>query len=324
MAGAEADSPPRSTTAVPPPLPPSVEEAYRRKCVQLKNRTNEVEESNDAARLRLSRIKRQVEKLRVERAFLLEQLAKRTSTNVEDSEGSPSPPPTPPAKINNSFSGEAEANTSRKPKEKPLRTKRGHRKADDHNKDGAEGAGADAANEPSEADIAKGAFDLFAKARRADAAEAAANAEDDDKTQPDADADADAEDKLERAWKELADADKEKYMSDFKSSLPPPPPPKKEADEGEADGDKNSDEKKPSSATPTRDGKDKSTPREDDDDKADKENGDEAKDAEKGKPDGETKDKDDDAAAAKPEPQDEDVEMTSNEPDRPTESKDAE
>lgn len=88
---AEANIEPAS---VPSPLPPSVEEAYRRKCLQLKNRTNEVEDANDAARLRLARIKRQVEKLRIERAFLLEQLAKRTSTNVEDSEGSPSPPPT--------------------------------------------------------------------------------------------------------------------------------------------------------------------------------------------------------------------------------------
>ncbi|KAK3902069.1 hypothetical protein C8A05DRAFT_34247 [Staphylotrichum tortipilum] len=95
-------------TSVPPALPPSVEEAYRRKCIQLKQRTNEVEDANDAARLRLSRLKRQVEKMRLERAFLLEQLAKRTSTNVEDSDGSPSPPPTP--------------------KEKPLRIKRGHRK----------------------------------------------------------------------------------------------------------------------------------------------------------------------------------------------------
>ncbi|KAK3937629.1 hypothetical protein QBC46DRAFT_392268 [Diplogelasinospora grovesii] len=95
-------------TSVPPALPPSVEEAYRRKCIQLKQRTNEVEEANNAARLRLLRLKRQVEKMRLERAFLLEQLAKRTSTNVEDSEGSPSPPPTP--------------------KEKPLRIKRGHRK----------------------------------------------------------------------------------------------------------------------------------------------------------------------------------------------------
>lgn len=91
------------------PLPPSVEEAYRRKCVQLKKRMAEVEETNDAARIRLSRLKRQVEKQRLERAFLLEQLAKRTSMNVEDSDGSPSPPPTP--------------------KDKPLRTKRGHRKA---------------------------------------------------------------------------------------------------------------------------------------------------------------------------------------------------
>ncbi|KAF4503806.1 hypothetical protein G6O67_006942 [Ophiocordyceps sinensis] len=96
-------------SSVPPSLPPSVEEAYRRKCVQLKNRTNEVEDANDAARLRLARIKRQVEKLRIERAFLLEQLAKRTSANVDDSEGSPSPPPTP--------------------KDKPLRIKRGHRKS---------------------------------------------------------------------------------------------------------------------------------------------------------------------------------------------------
>ncbi|EAA29377.2 hypothetical protein GE21DRAFT_4909 [Neurospora crassa] len=95
-------------SSVPPQLPPSVEEAYRRKCIQLKQRTTEVEEANDAARLRLARLKRQVEKMRLERAFLLEQLAKRTSTNVEDSDGSPSPPPTP--------------------KEKPLRIKRGHRK----------------------------------------------------------------------------------------------------------------------------------------------------------------------------------------------------
>ncbi|THV45586.1 hypothetical protein BGAL_0472g00060 [Botrytis galanthina] len=92
----------------PPTLPPSVEESYKRKCIQLKTRMNEVEEANDAARLRLSRMRRAINKMRLERAFLLEQMSKRTSTNVEDSEGSPSPPPTP--------------------QEKPLRTKRGHRK----------------------------------------------------------------------------------------------------------------------------------------------------------------------------------------------------
>src|SRR5436305_7200876 len=80
--------------AIPPTLPPSVEEAYRRKCIELKHRMNEVEESNDATRIRIGRMKRSIMKLRLERAFLLEQLARRTSTNVEDSEGSPSPPPT--------------------------------------------------------------------------------------------------------------------------------------------------------------------------------------------------------------------------------------
>lgn len=104
---------------VPPELPPSVEEAYRAKCIQLKQRLNEVEEANDSARLRIARINRGIQKSRLERAFLLEQLAKRTSTNVEDSEGSPSPPPTP--------------------KEKPLRTKRGHRKPDFMSTDVGEG-----------------------------------------------------------------------------------------------------------------------------------------------------------------------------------------
>lgn len=80
--------------SIPPELPPTVEEAYRRKCIELKQRLNEVEAANDAQRLRIDRARRSVYKMRLERAFLLEQLAKRTSTNVEDSEGSPSPPPT--------------------------------------------------------------------------------------------------------------------------------------------------------------------------------------------------------------------------------------
>lgn len=161
--------------AIPPPLPPSVEEAYRRKCLQLKRRTNEVEEDNEAARVRLARLRRAVQKLRLERAFLLEQLTKRTSTNVEDSDGSPSPPPTvrdevlhesqsqnyrpsahspspapaparsvpglvprpPPhhddkpasaSGIGNSGTGTDHDLPHRQPSEKPLRSKRGHRK----------------------------------------------------------------------------------------------------------------------------------------------------------------------------------------------------
>lgn len=81
-------------TANPPSLPPTVEEAYRRKCIQLKARTKEIQEEAEAYHLRLGRLERQVQKMRLERAFLLEQIAKRTSTNVEDSDGSPSPPPT--------------------------------------------------------------------------------------------------------------------------------------------------------------------------------------------------------------------------------------
>ncbi|KFY62791.1 hypothetical protein V496_04380 [Pseudogymnoascus sp. VKM F-4515 (FW-2607)] len=94
----------------PPILSPSVEEAYRRKCIQLRHRIKSVEVANDASRVRLLRMRRGIEKMRLERAFLLEQLAKRTSTNVEDSDGSPSPPSTP--------------------KQKPLRTKRARRAPD--------------------------------------------------------------------------------------------------------------------------------------------------------------------------------------------------
>ncbi|CAG9971973.1 unnamed protein product [Clonostachys byssicola] len=214
----EVDSAP-TASAVPPSLPPSVEEAYRRKCIQLKNRTNEVEEANDAARLRLSRIKRQVEKLRIERAFLLEQLAKRTSTNVEDSEGSPSPPPT------EHFSAgihEADANV-RKPKDKPLRIKRGHRKTDADGKDTPSasftqraGSGSPAPSEQGDAGK-KGttngakksakpgdAFELFCSEERAVVEEQSKDKED-----------VNVDEELERRWKELSDEKKDEYKAQF-------------------------------------------------------------------------------------------------------------
>lgn len=87
------------------PLPPSVEEAYRRKCVQLKKRMNEVEESNDEARVRKVRLEHGIRKMRLERAYLLEMLGKRMKKNGaaadgipeffnDDSEGSSEGPPT--------------------------------------------------------------------------------------------------------------------------------------------------------------------------------------------------------------------------------------
>ena len=97
---------------LPAPLPPSVEEAYRKKCIELKRRMTEVEESNDAFRLRKVRLTRAIRKMRLERAYLLETLGKRMKKNGvggdelqgffdEESEGSSEGPPTvhlPPSK----------------------------------------------------------------------------------------------------------------------------------------------------------------------------------------------------------------------------------
>ena len=90
---------------VPPPLPPSVEAAYKKKCIELKRRLNEVDEDNDAKRLRISRLHQGIRKMRLERAYLLEALAKRQKKNGssvdgfpvaydEESEGSSEGPPT--------------------------------------------------------------------------------------------------------------------------------------------------------------------------------------------------------------------------------------
>jgi len=132
------------------PLPPSVEAAYYRKCIQLKRRINEIEESNDAVRLRKARVERAILKLRLERTFLLEQIESRMANNVDESDDSESPPPTvraihtspqhppPPAtrtrpphsaRRNCTLCHATHSLTPLKPQDKPLRSKRGHRKA---------------------------------------------------------------------------------------------------------------------------------------------------------------------------------------------------
>lgn len=197
-----------------------MEEAYRRKCNKLRQRSNEVEKANDAARVRLARLKRQIEKLRLERVFLLEQLAKRTSPNVEDSDGSPSPPPTP--------------------KEKPLRLKRGHRKASVLANIEAGGAGSSLgpgstfisqnpqSHSPSsdafstqpggalggrangvhkEPRIPRSAFDLYCDETRDSLKDKSAkddNGEEDDRN---------AEEELERGWQELPDSQRDEFES---------------------------------------------------------------------------------------------------------------
>ncbi|PHH82097.1 hypothetical protein CDD82_6983 [Ophiocordyceps australis] len=260
-----------SPSAIPPALPPSVEEAYRRKCIQLKNRTNEVEEANDAARLRLARLKRQIEKLRIERAFLFEQLAKRTSTNVEDSEGSPSPPPTvrtpylPPSSKSSTVALQPMHRGTFQPKDKPLRIKRGHRKSgvEGDAKTGSAGVSKEDVSPPSESQphasesrskqarnsaaaladsvaMASGqplsAYELYCKgARRAMEAKAK-------------EADTNVDDELARAWDELPQVDRDAFRAKFEAQS------QKQRDETsspkETDGAKRETKYKASSSKP--------------------------------------------------------------------------
>lgn len=85
-----------------------MEKAYYKKCIDLRRRITDIEESNDGTRLRIKRLHRGIQKMRLERAFLLEQLQKHMEFTVDDSDRSSSPPPTPT--------------------DKPLRSKRSHRK----------------------------------------------------------------------------------------------------------------------------------------------------------------------------------------------------
>ncbi|KAM7222439.1 Non-histone protein 10 [Rhypophila decipiens] len=234
-------------SSIPPALPPSVEEAYRRKCIQLKQRTAEVEEANDAARVRLARLKRQVEKMRLERAFLLEQLSKRTSTNVEDSDGSPSPPPTVSSPTNTSavfsYSTKTKRNhngprthtpeyLSPQPKEKPLRIKRGHRKPSmlaGNNESGTPSAAGGPSfisqnnlrsQSPSSDTFSTRHHGLNGAAPKrpgnafelyCDETREALKEKSKDKEDQDQDGDVNMEDELEQGWKDLDDSQREEY-----------------------------------------------------------------------------------------------------------------
>ncbi|KAK2756751.1 hypothetical protein FQN54_005197 [Arachnomyces sp. PD_36] len=58
-----------------PPNPASVEAAYKKKCIALKKRLNEIETENDAMRTRNERGQRYIQKMRLESAMLLQQLS---------------------------------------------------------------------------------------------------------------------------------------------------------------------------------------------------------------------------------------------------------
>ncbi|KAL8898661.1 MAG: hypothetical protein Q9192_001963 [Flavoplaca navasiana] len=133
----------------PAPLPPSVEAAYKKKCIQLKKRLNEIEADNAAKRIRMDRNKRFIEKMRLEQAIMLEHLGKIQQkkgltpeglpvydfdADDPDSEGSSEGPPTvrtppqyyPPQPHHHQSTGPDQQS---QPNEKPLRSKRSHRRA---------------------------------------------------------------------------------------------------------------------------------------------------------------------------------------------------
>jgi hypothetical protein len=72
-----------NTSGVPHPNPPSVEAAYKRKCIQLKKRLNEIESENDVIRNRNKRSMAYIQKMRLESCILLERLAKVTGMMEE-------------------------------------------------------------------------------------------------------------------------------------------------------------------------------------------------------------------------------------------------
>ncbi|KAF8451757.1 hypothetical protein BGX38DRAFT_1180948 [Terfezia claveryi] len=132
---------PKSPLGPAPALPTSVENSYRQKCLELKRRIREIEDTNEVLVLRIQRSRRGIQRARLERAFLLQQLEDRTDARVDDSEGSPSPPPTVGATTVAANAAAAAAmsdvmthgpgSSLLLPKEKPLRVKRARKDAPD-------------------------------------------------------------------------------------------------------------------------------------------------------------------------------------------------
>jgi hypothetical protein len=73
------DGPSGLTNQQQAPLnPPSVEAAYKRKCIELKKRLSEVEAHNEELRIRNQQGARYIQKMRLESAMLLDRLAQLT------------------------------------------------------------------------------------------------------------------------------------------------------------------------------------------------------------------------------------------------------
>jgi hypothetical protein len=85
-------------------LPPSVEGAYYKKSIEIKRRIDEIEANNDKKRVSLERVKRDVQKLRLERALLINMIQQAMQPRPEESEKSSSPPPTVSVRVLLSYS----------------------------------------------------------------------------------------------------------------------------------------------------------------------------------------------------------------------------
>ncbi|KAL5363508.1 hypothetical protein BJX96DRAFT_178131 [Aspergillus floccosus] len=72
---------------MPSTNPPSVEIAYKRKCIALKKRLNEVEAENELMRVRNHRGRQYIQKMRLESCILLERLASVTGMAEEAQAG---------------------------------------------------------------------------------------------------------------------------------------------------------------------------------------------------------------------------------------------
>jgi hypothetical protein len=81
----------RQQSSIPPANPPSVEIAYKRKCIALKKRLAEVEAENEIMRTRNRRGSQYIQKMRLETCMLLERLTKVTGMADEAKAGANNP-----------------------------------------------------------------------------------------------------------------------------------------------------------------------------------------------------------------------------------------
>ncbi|KAE8148450.1 hypothetical protein BDV25DRAFT_158258 [Aspergillus avenaceus] len=77
----------KHTTSIPSSNPPSVEVAYKRKCIALKKRLSEIEAENELMRTRNRRGWQYIQKMRLESCILLERLSKVTGMAEEAQAG---------------------------------------------------------------------------------------------------------------------------------------------------------------------------------------------------------------------------------------------